>query len=593
MATYRRFGPVVVLLSIVLLGLLIVWVTLRVLPVGAQGATLTVNSAGDGADSNGTDGVCNDGAGNCTLRAAIMQTNATTGLNTIAFNIPGAGPHTIRPSSPLPIITERVVIDGFTQPGASRTTSSGPLPAINAVMKIELEGSGAGPAATGLRISGGNSQVRGMVINRFAGEAILLESPGLTLIEENFIGTDIAGTVGLGNGVGIVVISPSNFIGSARGGSGNLISGNQKHGVFLKGNSAFQNLVQGNLIGADASGGSPLGNAGSGVAIDGGGNNSLVFNTIAFNGGAGVQVQQGIGNGIQLNSIFSNNSLGIDLGGDGVTPNDIGDGDLGANNLQNFPRLDTVITDSVSAFVIRGVLSSTPNTDFRVEFFSSPTCDSSNHGEGKTFLFSDPVTTNGTGDGIFSTTGPPWLVTPGHFVTATAGGPHGTSEFSQCRIVTQGGNVKGSITLQGRTQAFPPDRGHAIARVTVDPSGISVDVTRDGSFGGFAGLIVPAGTLTFTASAPGYVSVERTIVVTGGSSVTMPSVQLRCGLVNNDNFVNINDITATVASFGKTLANRVDAQGRFVDQNGDGFVNINDITCVVSGFGTTSPEPWP
>jgi len=73
----------------------------------------------------------------------------------------------------------------------------------------------------------------------------------------------------------------------------------------------------------------------------------------------------------------------------------------------------------------------------------------------------------------------------------------------------------------------------------------------------------------------------------------VPAVQLRCGLVNNDSFVNINDITATVASFGKTLAGRVDAQGRFVDQNGDGFVNINDITCVVSGFGTTSPLPWP
>ena len=74
--------------------------------------------------------------------------------------------------------------------------------------------------------------------------------------------------------------------------------------------------------------------------------------------------------------------------------------------------------------------------------------------------------------------------------------------------------------------------------------------------------------------------------------MSIPSVQLRCGLVDNNIFVNINDITATVASFGQTLANRVDAQGRFVDQNGDGFVNINDITCVVSGFGRTSPEPW-
>jgi hypothetical protein len=125
--------------------------------------------------------------------------------------------------------------------------------------------------------------------------------------------------------------------------------------------------------------------------------------------------------------------------------------------------------------------------------------------------------------------------------------------------------------------------------VTLNPGGATGTVNADGSF---QISNVAAGTYTLTASAPGYVSRQRANVVVGSSAVTLPSTQLRCGLVNSDNFVNINDITATVASFGKTLANRVDAQGRFVDQNGDGFVNINDITCVVSGFGKTSPEPW-
>jgi hypothetical protein len=149
--------------------------------------------------------------------------------------------------------------------------------------------------------------------------------------------------------------------------------------------------------------------------------------------------------------------------------------------------------------------------------------------------------------------------------------------------------LTGTVTLQGRTPTFPTGVGHGIATVTLSPGGVTVTVNADGSF---TLPNVPAGTFTLTASAPGYVSRQRTNVMVGASPVTVPAVQLRCGLVNNDSFVNINDITATVASFGKTLANRVDAQGRFVDQNGDGFVNINDITCVVSGFGTTSPQPW-
>jgi photosystem II stability/assembly factor-like uncharacterized protein len=156
--------------------------------------------------------------------------------------------------------------------------------------------------------------------------------------------------------------------------------------------------------------------------------------------------------------------------------------------------------------------------------------------------------------------------------------------------ITGGATVSGTVTLQGRTATFPTDVRHSIATVTLSPGGATANVSADGSY---QLPNVAAGTYTVTASAPGYVSRQRTNVVVAASPVTAPSVQLRCGLVNNDNFVNINDITATVASFGKTLANRVDALGRFVDQNGDGFVNINDITCVVSGFGTTSPETWP
>ena len=47
----------------------------------ARAVTLNVTSNGDGSDSDLTDGVCNDGTGKCTLRAAIAQANSAAAIN--------------------------------------------------------------------------------------------------------------------------------------------------------------------------------------------------------------------------------------------------------------------------------------------------------------------------------------------------------------------------------------------------------------------------------------------------------------------------------------------------------------------------------
>ena len=58
------------------------------------------------------------------LRQAILDTNAAAGADTIAFNIPGTGIHTIQPQqSELPKATGPVVIDGYTQPGSHPNTA--------------------------------------------------------------------------------------------------------------------------------------------------------------------------------------------------------------------------------------------------------------------------------------------------------------------------------------------------------------------------------------------------------------------------------------------------------------------------------------
>src|SRR5262249_52497269 len=76
------------------------------------------------------------------LGQAILDANATPNVgavrDTITFNIPGAGVHTIAPQlAALPTITDPVVIDGYTQPGASPNTLAG---GDNAVLLIELTG---------------------------------------------------------------------------------------------------------------------------------------------------------------------------------------------------------------------------------------------------------------------------------------------------------------------------------------------------------------------------------------------------------------------------------------------------------------------
>src|SRR5215210_4922212 len=114
--------------------------------------TFTVNSTAD----PGTGG-CN--ATECTLREAINAANANnnpTEKDLINFNISATGVHTISPTSPLPQITEPVIINGYSQPGSSANTLA---KGTNAVLTIELEGTKAGSAADGLSINAKNTVV--------------------------------------------------------------------------------------------------------------------------------------------------------------------------------------------------------------------------------------------------------------------------------------------------------------------------------------------------------------------------------------------------------------------------------------------------
>jgi len=95
-----------------------------------------------------------------------------------------------------------VTIAGYPQPGASPNTLVG---SNDAVILIELNGTNAGDEASGLTITGGGSTIRGLAINRFDASGIRLESSD-NMVEGNLFGTDVTGTLALGNGEGVTLV---------------------------------------------------------------------------------------------------------------------------------------------------------------------------------------------------------------------------------------------------------------------------------------------------------------------------------------------------------------------------------------------------
>jgi CSLREA domain-containing protein len=408
----------------------------------ALALTFTVDNTGDNPDSSPGDGLCMDSLGRCSLRAAIQEANASAGLDTIAFGVDVAGVVTIAPLTPLPNITDSVVINGFSQPGTSPNTQAA---GNNAVLLIELSGTNVG-SASGLTITAGNSFVRGLIINRFPSDGIVLSGGANNFVQGNFIGTDSTGSIDLGNGesgIRIQGLSTANNIGGPSPGDRNVISGNNGDGIVFSGAGSDNNSVVNNFIGTNLTGAAMLGNGANGVNISGASGNFIGVagpggpNTIAFNTSNGVLVTSGTANAIVSNSIFSNGALGIDLNPTGPTLNDPCDADSGANNLQNFPVLTSATSGTQTT--IQGTLNSTANTGFLVEFFSNTSCDPSGFGEGRTLIGSTNVSTNASCNAVINVS-LPVLAPPGSAITATAtDSPGNTSEFSQCIQVVAGG----------------------------------------------------------------------------------------------------------------------------------------------------------
>ena len=258
------------------------------------------------------------------------------------------------------------------------------------------------------------------------------------VIAGNYIGTNATGLAALPNsGGGLSSATGPNFNVIIRN---NVISGNGGGGIAIGGLN--QAVITGNFIGVGADGAAPLGNTGgSGIFLTGsdnqvGGVNPGEANVVANNGGSnGAGIGLGSAaqrNAIRGNRIYGNQKLGLDLNGDQVVnPNDDGDGDGGANGLQNFPEIAFAQSYVNGTTVISGTLSSQATTTYTLDFYRSAAADDSGYGEGENYLGSDLVTTGAGGVVTFTITLTGVTVPGGDVVTATATDPDGsTSEFS-------------------------------------------------------------------------------------------------------------------------------------------------------------------
>jgi trimeric autotransporter adhesin len=374
----------------------------------------------------------NSGVGS--LRQAILDSNGTGATNSIVFNIPGSGIRVIQLLSALPPVTQPVTIDGFTQPGASSNTLSN---GNNANWLIELNGSMAGATTDGLGL-GTAVTVRGLRISKF-------QRFGIEIFGNDSV---VAGCFVYSNQIGGIKLEDDegSVVGGTASGDRNVISGNLGPGIALDDGCVFSELT-GNFIGTDLAGTGSFGNQGAGIYIPGhaadariGGTNAGAGNVIAFNNSGGVHVEFFLAQGISIsgNRIFSNGGLGIDLAGlaspFGVSTNDLGDADFGANQLQNFPIITNAVIGSMTT-TIQGRLNSQPNTPYALDFYANTNCDASGHGEGESYLGRAGVTTDSSGNASFEVVLPG--ASAGSNVTATATDPLGnTSEFSPCQTAT-------------------------------------------------------------------------------------------------------------------------------------------------------------
>jgi titin len=239
-------------------------------------------------------------------------------LNSIGGAAPGQGNVISGNNQRGIVLTDTGTSSNSVQGNLIGTDPAGSAAVPNGTFGIWLSG-----GANSNFIGGSSASARNVISgNTYSG--IIILNDGQNLVEGNYIGTDASGSRPLGNNEGVLIGlgSGANFIGGSSAGARNVISGNRAGGVVLQ-EGAFDNFVESNYIGTDASGSRALGNAVGVQVISGAHDNNVGWtepgggNLISGNNYRGVLLQD-VGTN---NNLVQSNKIGTNTAGTGAIPN--------------------------------------------------------------------------------------------------------------------------------------------------------------------------------------------------------------------------------------------------------------------------------
>jgi hypothetical protein len=350
-----------------------------------------------------------------------------------------------------------------------------------------------GPAVVGGSNLGDRNYISGNGDLSGGAGIILGLNAGGSVIRGNVIGLNVSDAeVGNGySGITLTTVNSAVTIGGVLTGEGNIISSNGAYGIFISKLTPpdpvpADHFVQGNIIGTTSNLLEVRGNGSAGIFAGGnnltlGGTMSGAGNVIVNNGAdGGIVTPNGSISGIRINGniIHSNGGLAIDLQDDGVTANDAGDIDPGANGLQNFPPITNAWNqgvDNTVARIDRSALAA--GSTYRVEFFANQLCHAAGHGPAQSFVRA----VDGVLGGASAVSIDLGIQVPtGYYLSATATDETtgSTSELSACTEILPAFAVEGTAGGQVNPNNLPSGT-FPVATFTLNP-GQQVTISADG-----------------------------------------------------------------------------------------------------------------
>lgn len=292
---------------------------------GATNTLVQGNRIGTSAD--GTAAVPNAGSGGILVE---------TGGNTIGGTVPGAGN----------LISGNINGIFLDEIGSSNNVIQGNLIGTDVTGLLDLGNTSYGiygeRSADNL-IGGTVPGARNVIAGNDNSAIYLWGSDGSpadgNVIQGNYVGVNVLATAALPGSWGIRLENVDNVtVGGSAPGAGNVISGASGAGLSISGIGVLTagTVVQGNLIGTDATGTAPIPNGGNGIeltmrgSVTLGGSAPGAGNVVAANGNNGISLSGSFTNGV----VIRGNFIGTDATGTIAMPN-LGSGVLVSNGAQN------------------------------------------------------------------------------------------------------------------------------------------------------------------------------------------------------------------------------------------------------------------